>query len=437
MSNSSAWSLTGRVPIFICCTTLLVLAFASVESLAQPDSTGAQPGTPAGSVHAEVAKPIQRPAIRELRMPATLMPEERVDLLAKVSGYVSKVNVDIGSRVRSGDVLVTLDVPEMADEAKMAESVLAAKRAKVKALEAKALQVNAEVETARAHVSENVARHELDQLNLTRKQELRAGNAISEQEMDEARSSHKVTEARLEIAQARLASTEAQRQAIYADVEVAKAEARVSEAELARLETLMKYATITAPFDGVITKRHVDRGAFVRSAAEGDAAPLLRIDRIDRIRIALDIPESDAAFVHISTRVRIRVKALNNAEFTGSIARTAGSLRPETRTLRAEVDLENKDERLAPGMYAQVIVELESKDRVTVIPSKALHVQGQDTVVYVVVEGVAQVRPVKIGYDDGIWAEILSGLDGSEMVISATSRAVTPGMKVVSVSSDS
>ena len=207
--------------------------------------------------------PSRKTVVRELKLPGTLIADEQVDLFSKTSGYVAEINVDIGSRVRKDDLLVQLSVPEMADELRQADEILKAKEATVRALKAKAVQAERKVETARAEVQQYVARHELDQLNLQRKQELHEGNAIPQQTLDEARSAHAITEAQLQIAHAEVAGAEAQQQAVEADVDVAEAEVMIGRADRARLITLMGYASIKAPFDGVITVRSVDHGAFV------------------------------------------------------------------------------------------------------------------------------------------------------------------------------
>jgi RND family efflux transporter MFP subunit len=351
-------------------------------------------------------------------------------LFAKVSGYVADVPVDIGSRVKQGEVLLRISVPEMEDELRQAQAELQAQEAKVRAIRAKAIQAARMVEIAKAEVSRENARHDLDAINLERKQELHAGNAIPKQALDEALSAHEVTEAQLQIAKAQVAGAEAEKQAVDADAEVAQAQVAVAQANLGRLKTLMEYSSIKAPFDGVITMRNVDRGAFVRSAAEGTTTPLLRISLTDRIRLTLEVPEVDAMLVHIGTKVQIDVRASGEDPFPGVVSRIAGAFKPDTRTMQVEVDIDNHNGRLAPGMYARVVVMLESKAQAMVVPSKAIRVRGKETIVLVAVDGIAKAKTVEVGYDDGIWAEILSGLDAEEKVISATRGTVAPGVAV-------
>lgn len=420
---------------------LVGLAVALACIVAAPRRAGAQTssggaaGTKATPV--DVVKPERKTMIRDLNVPATLIPDELADLYAKTSGYVAQVNVDIGSQVKSGDVLVTIDVPEMADELRQAEAILKAREARVQALEAKAVQARRMIDVAKAEIVQHEAQKQLDGVNLKRKEDLHKGNAIPAQMLDEARNAAAISTAQWNIAQARVAGSQAELQAGLADVQVAKAEAMVGEADVSRIKTMMRYATIRAPFDGVITMRNVDRGAFVRSAAEGAATQLLRIAKTNKLRVVFEIPEDDTSFVRVGTVAEITVGAISDKPMAGKISRTASVLEADTRSMRAEIDLPNDDGTLIAGMYASVVVRLDTKSQAMMIPSKALRADGDDTVVLVCADGVARSVPVQVGYDDGIEAEILSGLTGDEAVITASGGAVVPGASVQPVFSDS
>lgn len=375
------------------------------------------------AVTVEVTTPERRPLTRSLRMPATLLAGEMAELYAKTSGYIDEINVDIGDRVSKGDALLIIDVPEMGDELRHAQAVLEARRAKVE-------QAQAMITIARAEVQRYKAELDLKTINMGRKQALRGGNAIPQQELDEAESEREIAVAQMNIAEARVAGGDA-------DMKVAESEVAMAAATVARLETLMKYATLRAPFDSVITARLVDPGAFVRSAAEGNTTPLLNISHIDFIRLALEIPESDAQFVQPGAEVEINVKALGGEPIQATITRTARALKENTRTMRAEVWLDNASGRLAPGMYAQVEIKLETKQQAMVIPARALRVRDRDVSVLIANGNVAESVPVEIGYDDGIVVEITAGLSGDERIIVASNGAVVPGAAVRAVMSKS
>jgi len=412
---------------------LAILLVVSVAALMEPPEALGQQSQSKATVRAEVVTPENRPLLRTVSLPGSVRADELVDLYAKISGFVGTINVDIGSRVKRGDVLVQIDVPEMQDELRQAKSLVQAKEAKVRALRAKAGFAEQQVLTASADVQQYAAKYALGQVNLKRNRELREGNAIPEQMLDQAQSDHAVAEAQVAMARINVAAARAQKRAVEADVEVAKADAGVVRADVARLQTWLEYTQIRAPFDGLITMRNVDHGAFVRSAAEGITPSLLQIAKDDRVRIVMEIAEGEAPFVRSGTAVTVAIAALGGDPFSATITRIAGTVNPRTRTMRAEADVENADNRLTAGMYATVVVNLESKQQAMMIPSKAIRAEGADTLVLVVDNGIAKSKPVSLGYDDGIWVEVLSGLDGSEAIITATSGAVTVGMAVASV----
>ena len=429
MNRKAIATVAGTVVVALVTLVFLVTVMKGGRQ-AQAQTADVGKSATAEPLSVEVIQPTRRPLTRTLHMPATLLAGEAADLFAKVSGYIATVSVDIGSAVNKGDVLLSIDVPEMMDELRQAEAILAAKGAKVEAFQAKVTQAKSRVLMARADVERYTAEHELWKITTQRKEELRKETAISQQELDEAISKLAIARAQSRISETKVAAVDAERDAIIADMAVAQAEVAVEEAVIARLKTLMEYTTIRAPFGGVITERLVDPGAFVRSAADGTTTPLLKIANTSYIRLALDIPESDAAFVRIGTEVDIDVKALQLELINATITRTAKSLKAATRTMRAEVDLDNANGRLAPGMYAQVLVKLETKARAMMIPSKAIRVRGRDVTVLVADGGVVRSVPVVIGYDDGIWAEITGGLSGDESIITSGGSSLSPGTPV-------
>ncbi len=387
-------------------------------------------------VRVEVMQPVKRPLKRMLDVPATLQPGESAKLFAKTSGYVERIAVDIGGVVKKGDELLVIDVPEMADELRQAQAVLRAKRAKVQALEAQVTQAESGVATAKANLKQAQAQFKLRKLTRDRMATLWKEKAIPDQKHDEAMNQLEMAEAMLDIGKAKVQNAAAQVQSFRADVAVGKAQVAVEEANVSRLETLMGYATLTAPFDGVITSRLVDPGAFVRSAAEGESMPLLWLANLSYIRVVLEIPESSVPFVRTGTAVSVNVKSLAGDAIQAKVTRTAVVLTPETRTMRVEVDLPNGDGRLTAGMYAEVSVTLSEKQSAMLIPSKAIFVQDGKTSVLVADGQVAKASHVALGYDDGIWVEVLSGLSGDERVIVSSGGNVVSGVTIKTTTTD-
>ncbi len=382
-----------------------------------------------------VTRPVTRSLSRDLEIPATLIAYETADLYVKVSGYVAAVNVDIGDAVTAGDPLVELDIPEMAEELRQAEAVLTARQAAVRALKAQATAARLGVDSAEAQLTRARSEMQLEQSTRTRMEELFEAEVIPEQQVDEARSEAAVTEALLQIAEADVARAEGDIAAADANVAVGLAEVAVAEARIAHLQVLMEYAVLRAPFDGVITRRFIDPGAFVRSAADGTTMPLLAIASRGRIRLAMDVPEPAVPNVRLGTRVQLTIPALGTKTLAVAVSRTAWSLNPATRTMRVEVDLDDHDGTLQPGMYARALIRIEAEAALTV-PSAAIRVRAGETYLLVVEDGVATETPVTVGYDDGIRAAILDGLAGDELVITSATSAVAPGVSVKPVLDD-
>jgi HlyD family secretion protein len=346
----------GAVLLAVC--LLMINTVASVEGqrpgVEEGRKTAAQPVDPVpGAAATRSAGKGETPA---LTLPAILVADNTADLYAKASGYVVQLTVDIGSRVRTGDVLVKLDIPEVHDDLRQSEAQLGAKQARVEAQRARVVQAQLAVKAAQAEQQRFEAERALSRVTYDRKTELYQGKAIPAQELDEVKSQLAVSEAKLLTAQASVASAEGAERAAEADVKTAEAEVALAQADVARLKTLIAYETIKAPFDGVVTRRNVDVGWFVRSAAQGATPWLLTLDKVDRVRAVIDIPEAEAPFVRAGTPVEIQVRSLDDPPLRATVTRTAMAIRSETRTMRAEADLKNEDGRLSPGMYAKVVI---------------------------------------------------------------------------------
>ena len=420
----------------------VMIATAEQRASAEPAVNSAQPppqrsaGATVPSQPVQVATPTDEEPRRDLVIPATLESYEAADLYAKASGFVAEVKVDIGSRVRAGDPLVSLEIPEMMDDLRQAEAMLEAKRANVGALKAKSNHAALAIESARAQAQRARAQEQLAHISFTRKKELYEGKAISDQELDEARSQLAVAEATTKIADADIALAEGEKTAADEAVKVAMSEVLAAQSTIAGLKTLMRYATVTAPFDGVITKRMVDPGAFVRSAAQGVTTPLLSIAGTDRLRLVMELPEPVCDSVGPGTRVSVRVPALeDDAAITVLIARSATALTPRTRTMRVEADLDGRDGKLRAGMYARAVVHMHAEHVGLIIPSKAVRVRGPQSYVLIAKDGIAAEVPITIVHDDGIRSNV-RGLSGDEMVITSATVAVSSGVPVKPVLAD-
>lgn len=377
------------------------------------------PGAPAAELarSVETVRPRRESMARYLNVPATMEAYEQADLYAKASGFIAEVRVDIGDRAKKGDVLAVIDVPEMMKELAEAEALHAAAVAGVQTAESRIVQARKMREVAGSMLVRAQAEFTLKKTTLERRKELFGGTAITQEQLDEAQNQHDIAQADVGIAEAKIAAAEADIASAEASRAAATANVAVAQARIEKTKTLMQYAQIIAPFDGIVTRRLIDRGALVQSATTNRTTPLFTMQRIDKLRIFLEVPESDIAFVQPGSSAKIRPYGIEGEELVGTIARTASSLKPDTRTMRTEIDLDNSDGRLMHGMYAQVVVELDERAGALTVPASSLLTEGKETFVYTVVDNRAARTSVRIGLDDGIRVQVTEGLTDESVVV--------------------
>lgn len=336
-----------------------------------------QDKTPSSAIAVTVVRPERRTLTRTLKAPGTLEAIEVATLYAKIAGYLSRIEVDRGDRVRRGQVLAEISVPEMASEHDVAAAQL-------------------------RHAEANL---DLQRITADRLTEIRRAEpgAVIQQQVDEA----------------------------LARVQMEEATVSRLRAELARLKTLMGYSTIRAPFDGIVTDRFVDAGAMIQLATTSAQAPIVTVMNMDTVRVFVDVPEPDVPFVTRGTPARLSHDALPGEGFRGTVTRYSTALDPRTRTMKTEIDLPNSDHRLRPGMYGIVTIELERREKALTVPATTLLVDKEATYVFTVVDGRATRTLVTIGYNDGIVVEILDGLEDGARVVESGKGLCGDGSPVV------
>jgi RND family efflux transporter MFP subunit len=314
----------------------------------------------------------------EVNYYAEFRPYAEVELHAKVSGYVQEIKVDFGDRVKAGQLLATLEVPELNDE------LHAAQAAKEKA----------EADYGDAHLI-------YTRLLAVEKEH---PNLVAQQDLDTAASKDLMTKAALAAA----------------------------KAEVQKYETLVAYTKITAPFDGVVTRRYADPGTLIQSgtASETQSLPVVRVS--DNYRLRLDFPVSVnyVKDIKVGDPVDIRLESLGGRTFTGTITRATDRVDADTRKMTTEIEVPNPQLELVPGMYATVLLKVQQRPQALAIPIEAVP-PGQTNSVYVVNDrNEIEDRPVKLGIDTPTRYEVLSGLNQGERVLIGTRSQVKVGEKV-------
>ena len=317
--------------------------------------------------------------------PARLEPYERTPLFAKIQGYVLKTRqastdgsntkqialTDIGDEVAEGEVLAEIDVPEMLEELMQKEAL--AEQAAAELLQSTAGVTVAEktMQAAKARIAESEAgvvrargEYERWKAEHERIRDLAEKGSVTGKLVDEtlnqlrsAEAGRDETQAHVLAVEADLAEAEAKVAKAKTDEAVARVRVKVAETEVRRLEALLGYARIRSPYAGIISQRNIDTGHFVQPGT-GSQPPLFVVERIDTLRVAVDVPERDAVRIQVGSTAWIQVPAFGEEEFKAKVSRTSWVLDPASRTLRVEIDLSNPDRLFRPGMYAKARIQL-------------------------------------------------------------------------------
>jgi RND family efflux transporter MFP subunit len=379
---------------------------------------------------------------RETSEPGQVEAFETVEILARVPGYVRRMAVDLGDRVDAGQVLAELEAPELEAEHRLKlahldqdAADLRKAGAMVSVAEAAVTTAEAGVEHARAAIRRTEAEVARWQAEYDRIDRLVSDRAVTEGLRDEtlskleaARAGQEEARAQVALAEAALAQSDAEREKAVADVAVAEAHVRFAEADARLAETMVGFTRITSPFAGVVTRRLVDTGHLTDPGASD---PLLTVSRTDIVRVSVGVPEVDAPLVDVGDPARIRLQALEGRTFEGEVSRTSWALDQSTRTLRAEIDLENPEGVLQPGLYVYVTIIAEERPDVLSLPESAiLRDPAGNASCMVAEDGQARRMPIGLGLSDGDRVEVVSGLSGSEAVITSDPASVEEGQPV-------
>ena len=402
---------------------------------------------PTSAVRVEVVRPQQGGLQRITTQPGTVQAFESARLFAAVSGYLKTQKVDIGDRVKRGQVLATIEVPELDKQVEQYRAALEQSKAKESQMKAHLASARADLEAAKAHVVQAEAATKsaaawcrFRDKQFKRRKDLFASRSIEEKLVEESMEqyeasveSERVAQAALVTARAQQVASEARIDRALADVVEAQAEAKVAQARLEKAQVMVQYATITSPYDGVITQRSLFPGDFVRAALGGGAeTPLLTVERTDQFRVVVQIPDRDVPYTDPNDPAVVEIDALPGKQFPARVDRLARSEDPQTRLMRVEIDLANPTGQICQGMYGRVTIVLDQSPGKFSLPSSCLAGKSEDDrgSVYVVRNGIARLIPVKIGQDNGLQVAILDGLAETDRVILHPGNELSDGTPV-------
>jgi RND family efflux transporter MFP subunit len=387
--------------ITACCLAAVLLLLYFLHGHHQADATAEAP-SPAPAV--SVATAHTGFIANQLTVAGVFQAFQEIDVHGKVSGYIRRIYVDIGDRVRQGQTLAVLEVPELQAE-------VAGAQAGITQTQQNILRLQNEVAREQAVYAAVHANY----VRLKQASDQQPG-LVAAQELDDALAKDQSAASQVDAAKSAVAAAQGQ--------------LGVSRAENLRVSSMVQYATITAPYSGVVTMRYADTGSLIPAGtAEGLNQAVVRLAQSDVLRLRMPVPERDVPLVHEGSVVMVHVQATGQ-QFPGTVVRFTRDVSNSTRTMMTEVDVNNPGLTLTPGMYADVTFNLEQKKDALIVPASAIIQGDQPSVMLVDSSNRVEKRPVVLGIGGSNSQEVTSGIRAGDRVIIGGLSALQPGQQV-------
>lgn len=361
------------------------------NTVGNTDAVRAEMGSPSAPVVA--VSPIARKNLTQtLKVSSELVPFQQIDVYAKESGFVKKLNVDYGSRVKQGEVLAVLEIPELDAQLKQDDAMISNEKDQV---------THAQHELNRVEAQHKVVHLQYDRLAGVAKSQ---PGLVAQQEVDDAQGKDLAMEAQVEGSQSNL--------------QAAQNALLEATAKKEHDKVLLDYSIITAPFAGIVTQRYANFGTLVQAGTSStQALPLVRLSQDNLFRLVIPVAETYVRYVHIGDPVEVSVPSLDR-KFPGRVARFSVDVNESTRTMHTEVDVPNPQHVLMPGLYADATIALARREGVLAIPLQAVnHDPDKDTADVVDASNHIQIRTIQLGLQNPGEAEVLSGLNQGDLVV--------------------
>ncbi len=385
---------------------LIALAATATIGLSSCTGNGSVRASAESRIKVGVVPVVRRTLSRQITLSSELVPFQEIDVYAKESGYVKKLYVDYGTRVKAGQVMAKLEIPEL--EAQLQED------------QAEIANASDRMTRAQHELERYRAQYKVLHLEFTRLDGVfqTQPGIVAQQEVDDAQGKDLAAASQVDAGEAAL--------------QAAKSALAVAKAKLVHDQTLYDYSKITAPFSGVVTERYANLGTLVQAgtASSTQAMPLVKLSEDDLFRLVIPVPESYVQYIRIGEPVDVRVPSLNRT-FPGKVARFSVDVKEATRTMHTEVDVPNPQHVLVPGVYAEADLTLEQKSDVPTVPLQAVNQETDKTSVYVVDKNSRiEDRRVTLGLQTANDAEVVSGLSDGEQVVVSDRSGLKPGEPV-------
>jgi RND family efflux transporter MFP subunit len=380
------------------------------------------------SVSAIVVQPADNQ--QTLLLPGDLQPIQNIPIYARANGFIHERFVDIGDIVKAGQLLITIETPELDQQLEQAKANVRVAEANLTTALSDRQNFAAQLFATRETIKQSRTNLEYSNTQYKRYQLLATDGAVSYEQRDQWLKQWNSDEAALNIAQENEKSMLAQ--VVSADARIASAKQSVesSEANVRQILALQGFQKVYAPCDGVITDRFVDAGALVAAGGSQGTTELLAMQRTDILRIYVDVPQTDYRYIHTGDKADLLLQEFPGQAFSGTVSNIAGSLNSNSRTLQTELRIDNKDHVLRPGSYADVKFVFNRPDPPVVVPSNAAVTKNDGLYAAVVVNDQIKYHPIEVSRDFGNRLEVKIGIKANDVVLLDPPGSLVDGDKV-------
>ena len=418
-AQASIGSRRKRVVIIVSISVaaILIVSWIIIRSRANRANTPVPADKASQTPTVPASRVVSKDVDRQLRLPGELRAYQDVAIYPKVQGFLETINVDRGSVVKRGQVLIRMSAPELASRSAEAQ-------ARVGATKGQRLEMEARVRSVREQRSEAAAKLIADEGTYRR---LKAASAtpgvVAENDVDIARQNVEADKAHIRL-------LEENERAAQAVVQSQSENEKAAVSSATSVRDIESYLRIQAPFDGIVTERNVDKGSLAGPASGGSGAPMLRIQQISKLRLVIAVPEADVSGITRGDRINFTVPAYLGETFSGVVARISHTLDEKTRTMPVEVDVINDSARLAPGMFPEVVWPAKRLQPSLFVPASAIAVTTERTFVVRLRNGSVEWVDVKRGVSLGELVEVFGDLADNDVVATRGTDELRVGVRV-------
>ncbi len=381
------------------------------------------------SVSVAVAQP--GAAIEEFVLPGSTQAIQVASIYARVNGYLDQRYANIGDKVSAGQVLATIDTPEIDQQVQAAESAVQQATAQVENAKETQLKAQADMRTVAANVRKGQTDLQFYTTEVKRYTGLAKQGAVSLEDRDSHIQQYNGALATLESLTEAERSARATFNSAAAAVRAVQSALDTAKAQLKQVTATRSFKKVTAPFSGIVTKRNVDAGALITSGSNNSNAILFEVAKTDMLRVFVYVPEQYVPYVHAGEKAFLTFPEYPRQDFEGTVTNVSGGLDETSKTLQVEIHVPNQNHVLMPGMYAKVRFQASSKVRLPVVPASTLQTRADGSFVYIVDgNNIVHMHKLEVGRDLGGQFEVANGVNSGDRVIISPQDNIHDGMKV-------